>query len=179
VAPHGVRLGALVAALALVTGAARADSGGLEYAVKATYLYKFAPFVEWPPSAFASTASSFNICILGADPFGGTLDSAVSGQRIDAHPVTVTRVQKVDASSRCHILYLGASRAQSPQEALGVVRGKPVLTVSEQTGAGAVILFVVQDNRVRFDIDTNAAAANGVTLSSRLLALANSIKAGS
>lgn len=168
---------ALAAVVALLP-AAHAWGAGMEQAVKATYLYKFAPFVEWPTSAFASAASPFNICVLGADPFGPTLDTAVNGQRIDAHPVTVTRLQKVDGASRCHVLYLGASRTQTLQEALWAVRGKPVLTVSEQANAGAIIRFVIKENRVRFDIDTTAAAANGVTLSSRLLALANSIKSG-
>ncbi len=168
-------LGGLLLAAAL---APAASAAGLETAVKATYLYKFAPFVDWPATAFASSASPFNICVLGADPFGAALDTAVSGQRLDAHPVTVVRLQKLDAGSRCHILYLGAGRAQAQQDAIGSVRGKPVLTVSDQAGAGAIIRFVIKDNRVRFDIDNAAAAANGVTISSRLLALANSVKAG-
>jgi hypothetical protein len=172
-------LGALAAAVALGS-AVQAQTASVEYAVKATYLYKFAPFVEWPASAFPSPSSPFYLCVLGSDPFGPTLDAAVSGQRVDAHPVQVVRLQKVEAASRCHVLYLGASRAQSAAEALAAVRGKPVLTVGEQAGAapGAVIRFVLKQNRVRFDIDTGAAAANGMAISSRLLALANSVKGG-
>jgi len=170
-------LGGLTAALALTAATGAQGAANVEYAVKATYLYKFAPFVEWPASAFPSPASPFYLCVFGADPFGGTLDLAVNGQHVDAHPVVVVRMQRVDASTRCHILYLGASRGQSSADVLSSVRGRPVLTVSE--GGGAVIRFVVKNNRVRFDVDTAAAAANGVTISSRLLALANAVKAGS
>ena len=39
-------------------GAMLAQGGSMEYAVKAAYLYKFAPFIDWPPAAFASASSS-------------------------------------------------------------------------------------------------------------------------
>ena len=37
---------------------AAAQDRTLEYSVKATYLYKFIPFIAWPVNAFASPASS-------------------------------------------------------------------------------------------------------------------------
>jgi hypothetical protein len=147
----------------------------MEYAVKAAYLYKFAPFVQWPPAVFASASSPFQLCILGQDPFGASLERAVSGQRVDDHPVTVRRLARVDAASGCHMVYLGASRAQTPAEALRALRGSPTLTVADGgRDAGAIIKFVIKDNRVRFDIDVAAATANHMTISSKLLALATS-----
>ena len=174
-------LAALLAVLVALApqGAARAQGGSIEYAVKATYLYKFAPFVEWPPAAFATTTSPFQVCILGHDPFGVSLDQAVSGQRVDEHRVVVRRLDRVDAASGCHVLYLGASATQTTAEALRAVRGSPILTVADSgRDVGAIIKFIVKDNRVRFDIDTAAAAANHVTISSKLLAMAMSIRAG-
>lgn len=151
----------------------------MEQAVKAAYLPKFAPFVEWPPTAFASTVSAFQICILGQDLFGANLDQAVSGQRIDGRAVTVRRLERVDAASGCHILYLGASRSQTADEAVRAVRGSPILTVGDQgRGGDAIIQFVVQDNRVRFKIDLEAATANHVSISSKLLSLATSVRMG-
>jgi len=165
-----------LAALSAPTGV-QAQDRAMEYAVKANYLYKFAPFVEWPPRAFASASSPLQLCVLGRDPFGATLDRAVSGQRVDGHPVTVRRLQRVDAASGCHILYLGASSSQTAPEALRAVQGSPTLTVADNNGgSGAIIRFVVSGNRVRFDIDTAAAAANGVTISSKLLSLAMSMR---
>jgi hypothetical protein len=169
----------MVAAFA-VRGPAHAQGSSMEYAVKAAYLYKFAPFVEWPPTAFASAASPFQLCVLGQDPFGAKLDQAVSGQRVGGRPVAVRRIERVDAGSGCHVLYLGASRKQTAEEALRAVRGLPILTVTDgEREVGAIIRFVVKDNRVRFEIDTAAAAANHVTISSKLLALATSFRAGS
>ncbi|HEX7885358.1 MAG TPA: YfiR family protein [Phenylobacterium sp.] len=170
---------ALVAALA-IHGAASGQAASIEYDVKAAYLYKFAPFVEWPPTAFASPSSPFQVCILGRDPFGLRLDRAVSGQRVADHPVAVRRLERVDAGSGCHILFLGASRSQTPADALKAVRGAPILTVADDgAGPGAIIRFVLKDNRVRFDIDVAAATANRVTISSKLLSLATSVRTGS
>jgi hypothetical protein len=160
--------------------AATAKAATLEYAVKAAYLYKFAPFVEWPASAFASPTSPFNLCVLGEDPFGAALDQAVDGRRVGEHPAVVRRMKRVDAGSGCHILYLGASRAQTTAEALRSVQGAPVLTVADRgpASSGSIIQFVVRDNRVRFDIDAAAAAANRVAISSKLLSLSVSASPG-
>jgi hypothetical protein len=169
-----------IAAMLAPQGMAYAEGGSIEYAVKAAYLYKFAPFVQWPSSVFASASSPFQLCILGQDPFGASLERAVSGQRVDEHPVAVRRLEHVDAASGCHMLYLGTSRVQTTAEALRALRGSPTLTVADNgRDTGAIIKFIVKDNRVRFDIDVAAATANHMTISSKLLGLATSEKGAS
>lgn len=164
--------------LAAAPGAAvAADGDSLEYAVKAAYLYKFGIYVEWPATAFAAPTAALNLCIVGDDPFGAVLDSAVSGQRVDTHPVLVRRLKTIARDSGCHILYLGVAdgaRAAQLQEA---VRGSHVLTVGDtKVGGGGIVTFVVKDNRVRFTVDEEAAAQNGLLISSKLLSLALSVK---
>jgi hypothetical protein len=171
----GLALVAVLTASAAPTPV-QAQGASIEYAVKAAYLSKFAPFVEWPPTAFASASSPFQLCILGKDPFGSSLDQAVTGQRVAGRPVAVRRLARADGVAGCQILYLGSSRDPAAGEALRAVRGSPVLTVSDAAQDGAIIRFVVKDNRVRFDIDTAAATANSVTISSKLLSLATSVK---
>ena len=153
-------------------------AGSLEYPVKATYLYKFAPFVIWPEAAFSGATSPFVICILGDDPFGPVLDQAVSSQRVGQRPLVVRRLDHVDRGMGCQILYLGGARGQSAGDAIAAVRGTPVLTVTDAARAEpqGVIHFVVRDNRVRFQIDDQAAAQNGLAISSKLLSLAVSVR---
>lgn len=154
----------------------------LEYPIKATYLYKFAPFVTWPEAAFDAPGSPFVLCVVGEDPFGPLLDQAVAGQRVGQHAIVVRRLQRVDKASNCHILFVGASRGQTGADALAMVKGAPVLTVTDSASAdstASVIQFVVQDNRVRFRIDGQAAAQNGLVISSKLLSLALAPRRGS
>lgn len=176
--PKSLITGLLCLALLVPSAIAQAKDTSIEYAVKATYLYKFTPFIQWPSSAFPSPSSPFYVCVLGADPFGPALDQAVNGQRVDDHPVAVRRIQHIDAADGCHILYVANLRKSPASETLRRLRGTPVLTVTEQGQDGGIIQFVVKDGRVRFDIDAAAAAVNQVAISSKLLGLARSVKSG-
>ena len=147
----------------------------LEIAVKATDLYKFAAFVDWPPSAFAGPTDPAVLCVAGDDPFGQVLDQAVRGQKIGGRPIVVMRLDHLERGAPCHILFAASSRRQSSAEALDRVRGQPVLTVTDEAGdpaARGMIDFVLKEGHVRFRIDPRAAERNGLTISSKLLSLA-------
>ena len=165
---HVIRSIALLALLAAVPGGSRAAEPPIEYAVKASYLYKFAPFVQWPAAAFAGPSAPLIICIAGQDPFGHMLDDAVRGQRVNGHPFEVRHVDSVRPSMPCHILYAGGGAA----EALQAVASAPVLTVTDGGQGGGIIQFVTVQGHVRFAINQAAAAGNGIEISSKLLGLA-------
>jgi hypothetical protein len=169
-------LGPAAAALAL-QGPARAETA-LEKEIEATYLYKLAPFVDWPPRAFASASAPVVICIVGDDPFGPTLDQAVEGKTRGARPIVAKRLERAGPDSGCHIMYLAGSRQQSVGEALHAVEGEPVLTVtdSEPAERRGMVNFVRQENRVRFEIDEAAARERGVAISAKLLELAVAVR---
>ncbi len=156
-----------------VPGQSLPRTGDLEAAVKANYLFKFTPFVTWPASAFADATSPFNLCVLGPDPFGEVLDSVVRNQQVAGRPVVVRRLARPEGVQACQLVYLGAARAQGTQAAQSVAR-RPVLVVSEDApGAPAgIIRFVPIEGRVRFAVDAAAAQSAGLTISSKLLALA-------
>jgi len=147
----------------------------LEYAVKATYLYKFVPFIEWPASSFPSPDSPINICIFGKDPFGQVLDQAAAGQRIDGRTIVVKRVPDIAGSTGCHIVYMATTTDPTVLRSFESLRGQPVLTVSDSIASPAdrgIINFLIEDNRVRFEIDEHAAEQSHLTVSSKLLSLA-------
>lgn len=163
---------AALAACALA-GAARAGEHEPGYALKAGYLAKFTPFVDWPETAFEGPASPFHLCIGGRDPFGAVIDRVAGGLRVGDHPVVVVRLSPVAKGADCHMLFLSASRRQTPQQMLAAVAGRPVLTVADETldAPGAVVQFVTLGSRLRFAIRSDMAQAAGLTLSSKLLAL--------
>lgn len=169
----------LLLILACGPAAAAEGSQGLEISVKATYLYKFAPFVEWPPGAFASPTSPLILCVVGADPFGSVLDRAVADQRVGDRPIAVRRIHRADRDAGCHVMYIAGSAEQSIEAALRVVEGAPILTITDATHrppVKGIVHFVIQDRRVRFQIDDMAAARNRIKISSKLMHLAVSVK---
>jgi len=173
--------GGLAAAAALaaiiVSLAAPAEPATLEDAVKATYLYKFEPFIEWPQSAFSSPTSPIELCLLADDTFAALLQNAVRGEHVGPRGFEVRRVSGPAAVGGCQVLYIGVADEETAAAMLDAVRGSPVLTVTDsERGAKGIINFVVRDAHVRFEIDVGAAARNGLAISSKLLSLAVSVK---
>lgn len=165
----------LVAAVAPIGADARSD---LEYQVKAAFLFNFAKFVEWPADAFAKPQDPVAICILGKDPFGTSLDSVVRGETVSGRPLVVRRMRQALEARGCQVVFLPRSERGRQDEVLSAVEGASILTVGEDDGFltdGGIIRFVLEENRVRFEINLAAAEANGVKLSSRLLRLARSV----
>ncbi len=156
-------------------GAARAEApqATQDGAVKATYLYKFAPFVTWPD---AGAAGPFILCIVGDDPFGDQVDRAVAGQSLEGRSLQVMHVETIGPKSNCAIAYLGGSRAESVSEALRAVHGTPTLTVTDEGDPPGIISFAVVEGHVRFRIDQIQARENGLVISSKLLDLALSVR---
>jgi hypothetical protein len=177
-------LGVFIAAIAACTLAAAGDpapseEAGLELRVKATYLYRFAPFVSWPAGVYVRRRAPLVICVQGEDPFGPVLDRAADGQRVGTHPVVVRRLARIERRSGCQIVYLAGGPAQSSLQALQVLEREPVLTVTDEArGAPAkgIVHLLRERGKVRFSIDTGQAEAHGVAISSKLLALAVEVK---
>jgi hypothetical protein len=187
-APHAsrsrrMRWAGCVIALALLCASgeslAQPTRVSLEYAVKATYLYKLAPFVSWPPNTFHALNAPFEICIVGDDPFGDYLEKAIAGHSLGAHPFAVRRMEELEPDTDCQIAFIGHLSTQSLGDALAAVSGKPVLTVTDSditNDGGSIMQFVIEHGRVRFDINTGAAARNHLAISSKLLHLALAVK---
>jgi hypothetical protein len=144
-----------------------------EYQVKAAFLYNFARYVEWPEDA----APAFRICVLGDDPFGATLPDAVRDKRVRERPVEVAHPDPGDLAG-CHLLFVAASEAPLLPRLLAGVGGAHVLTVGESEGftrAGGMIRMRIEENKVRFDVNLEAAQRVGLRISSQLLKLATQV----
>lgn len=146
--------------------------------VKATYLYKFAPFVDWPDATAEFPSGEFRICVVGSQTFRGMLDRAVQGHTIAGRPIVIQRFSTISGNPGCSVMFVSGPDAQSVAQTLALVRGSPVLTVTDgaqQPDESGIINFVTEDSRVRFEINAQAAAANRLTISSKLLSLATRV----
>ena len=171
-------IGAAPARAAQPPPKAAPPSISLEYAVKATYLYKLAAFVTWPPGEFTTTNSPFTICVVGDDPFGGYLETAVAGRGVSGHPFEVRRLAVLRPEAGCQIAFLSHVPGQGIPRALAAVSGTPVLTVVDSVvpARGGIVQFVIRRGRVGFEINVGAAARNHLAISSKLLSLALAVR---
>ena len=183
------RLAILILALSVslswapeVNAEASDSSDSSEYLIKAGFIFNFAKFVEWPTSAFAQPDSPIVIGILGTDPFGTIIDQIVQNKKIGARGFVVKRLKwgnDVRELRDCKILFVSASEKAHIDEVVQIVKGQPILTVGETPGfaeRGGIIRFVLEDNRVRFEVNVEAAHQAELTISSRLLTLARIVQ---
>ena len=182
------RLGILIVALGMTlnwTSMAAAQAvdppDSSEYLIKAGFIYNFAKFVEWPSTAFSQPDSPIMIGVLGTDPFGSVLDRLVEDKKIGQRGFVVKRYKwgkDLKDLKECKILFVSASEKAHIDEIVQAVKGLPILMVGETPGfaeRGGIIRFTLEDNRVRFEINVDAAHQADLNISSRLLTLAKII----
>jgi hypothetical protein len=153
----------------MVNGQATADQ------VKAVFLYHFTQFVEWPSTALPNDHSPFIIGILGADPFGSYIDATVEGEKVGAHPIVVKRYKNSREAGNCQILFISENYTESLED----LNNKSILTVSDEEHVArsiGMIRFRSEHNNIRLRINLKAARAAGLTISSKLLRVADVIE---
>jgi hypothetical protein len=146
----------------------------VEYQVKAAFLFNFTKFVEWPDDVFPENGP-LRLCIVGADPFGASLENIVRGEAVNGRPLTIDRNRQLTDLSACHLLFVSRSERGRLREIFEAVHGDSVLTVGDSPGflaAGGMIELTLEGSKVRFAIDREKAERSRLKISSKLLRLA-------
>jgi hypothetical protein len=146
-----------------------------EYQVKAIFLYNFAKFVEWPHEAGEGKGDPVSICIVGDDPFGNLLDDSIKDKAVGGRKLVVRRLKVGQNVKDCQIAFISSSEKLHIRTFLEGLKGASVLTVGEMEGfatLGGVINFTMQESRVRFEVNVEAAERAELKISSKLLNLA-------
>jgi hypothetical protein len=171
----------IVLALAVAPTLLNAQRKFDEREVKATFLFNFAQFVEWPAASFADAQAPLVIGVLGADPFDAVLDAVVRGEVIKSRPLVVTRFRRVEDVATCHILFVSPSEAPRYARIAEALQGRAILTVGDSDGfasSGGMVRFITDKNHVRLRINISVARAVGLTISSQLLRAADVVGQG-
>jgi hypothetical protein len=150
-----------------------------EYQVKAAFLYNFAKFIDWPSSAFTDPKQPLDICVYGRDPFGTALEDALLGKTIGERRVSLGRAMQFQDLVGCQVVFVSNSAHESAADLANRLKGRAVLLVGESDGfaaSGGTIQFTIEDNRVHFVINPDAADRAGLKISSKLLALAKIVR---
>lgn len=147
-----------------------------QYDVEAAYLYDFGKFVRWP--ATAPGAATFDICILGQDPFGKSLDRLIANDRIDSKPIRKRILAQPSEAGGCSIIYIADSQGSRLRAIITALANKPALLVSELPNFvddGGTVQFLIENHHVRFEINLDSASKCGISVSSELLRVAVSV----
>ena len=154
-----------------------AQSQPTEYQIKAAFLFNFAKFIEWPPNAFPKTNSPIVIGVLGKNVFGTDLKTTIRDKTVNNRRFQFEEYTSVAQATNCQILFISPSEKDNLPGIIEGLHNASVLTVSETDEfiqAGGMINFILQDNKVRFQISDDAAKKAGLKISAKLLTLAAS-----
>jgi hypothetical protein len=166
---------------AVPRSAAAQASAVPDYQVKATFLFQFTQFVDWPQEAFTSGQAPLVIGILGQDPFGTFLDQIVRNEKANDRALAVRRYPRLEDVKNCQLLFVSGSEVERMGEIVAALKGQSILIVADADGfadRGGMIQFVTQQNRLRLKINLEAARAAKLTISSKLLRPATVINSG-
>ncbi len=193
--------GAAVLTVLLSTAANAQTTTAREYQLKAAFLFNFISFVDGErfnlnaEEVKAGKKPPIVIGIVGKDPFENAFD-LLKGKEVKDRPVTVKRFKSLEeckgpdgslpaqhpdleAIKACHVLFLCASEKDRLKTLLDPLRTHNVLTVADVPGfleAGGMINFIIEDNKVRFDVNSAATARAKLEIRSKLLRLARTVK---
>jgi YfiR/HmsC-like len=169
---------ALLAALICPTGLNAGSAMQREYEIKAAYLYNFINYIDWPENAFPPAGGTITIGIVGSNPFGMALD-ALNGKQVKGRTVALKQITDTKDLGQCQIVFISPSEKQRLPELFEKLKDLRVLTVSEMDGFaehGGIINFILERNKVRFEINLDAARRLDLNISSELLKLAKIVK---
>jgi hypothetical protein len=176
----------IILALALIVSAdtARAESGdSQEYKVKAAFLYNFIKFVDWPKEKVADS-NSITVGIIGKSLFGKAFEP-LKGKQAKDKKVIIKKfkgieesrqsIEQIEALRKCHVLFVCRSEEKHLNEIIKSVKGHNVLTVGDMEDfleSGGIINFLMENEKVCFEIDNAAAKRAKLDIRSKLLRLA-------
>jgi hypothetical protein len=149
-----------------------------EYEVKAAFLLNFIKYVEWPAARAGTTSSDLVLCIAGENPFGEFLN-LLKDKNIRGRKLVIRNTVDQNNLVTSHIIFIPASEEYRLTAVMSTVNGLPILTVSEIPAfaqRGGMINFITVDNKIRFEINLDAAQHVGIQISSQLLKLARIVK---
>lgn len=155
-----------------------ADIAASEYELKAAFIFNFTQFVDWPTNTFDSSADPIVIGIVGPDPFGAAMDKILEGEEVRGRKLKVERYARPVDVKMCQILFVSRTLASAWPDILRALRDKPILTVSDMdrfTARGGIIQLVTERNLVRLRVNVDAAKRADISISSKLLRLADNV----
>ena len=155
-----------------------------EYEVKAAYIAGFTKFVVWPDTK-SSTAPQedgedpFVIGVVGEDPFGPALGEAFAGAKVNGAKVVIEHFRWDQDMRKCQAIFIPPPEHKHLHAILVKLKDSSVLTISDIpsfSSEGGMIGLVFDVDRIRFEINLDAATHSHLQISSKLLVLARTVK---
>lgn len=170
-------LGWLLLSAGLIPGAEAEVSK--EYKLKAAFLYNFTKFIQWPGETFQDEKAPIVIGLFGQNPFGRELQIIVDGRKVNGRGLVVKHVETAEAARTAHLVFVSEEASARFGEVKRSLEGARILTVGESESfraGGGIINFVLERDKLRFEINMDEADRAGLKISAELQKLAKTVR---
>lgn len=145
--------------------------------LKAAFIYNFVQFTAWPNDLLAQ-AAVLNICLRAQTPVALAL-ATLSGKLVHGVPLVVTALSEEHLPS-CHVLFVEATEIGWLKKVSAAPTPLPILTLADLPDSSpseeAMIRLSLDGRKIVFDVNASEARRSRLAISSRVLALARSVK---
>ena len=145
---------------------------GEEYNIKATFIFHFTKYVEWPD---LESGEPFTIGVFGKSDIIVPLKEISKMKTVNNRKITVVQIDDLQQISACHILFISPLDKKELKKLLETVGSHPVLTVGDTNGFadfGVALNFVIVNGKIKFELNPCAVERAGLWVSSQLQKLA-------
>src|SRR5688572_16292049 len=174
-----IRSELLLAATLLFVTRGDAQEPLVEAEVKAAFVYNFLKFVEWPADSGRGPQDAFVVAIIGGGPTAEATERFLATKQVGERPLLVRRVKWDQSLAGLDAVFVAERDNKKRQRVFDSAAAATVLTIGEGeefASTGGVIALLVENRKVRFDIDTGAAQSANLRVSSKLLALTRVVR---
>ena len=150
-----------------------------EYKIKAAFLYNFIRYTTWPAEALGKKEAPIELMVVGKDPFGPILAATFRDKKLHGRSVVIRHVKDVPKKLTAHLVFACGLDEKQKAALIKACTGLPILLIGDESGfaeQGASASFLVQRNKVRFEVNNEVTKAGKLTISSQLLKLATIVK---
>ena len=144
--------------------------------IKAVYIYNFTRYFEWPSNKLEG---NFVISTVGSNTgLSAELQKLAEKKTVGSQKIELKNVSSLSDAGACNIIYLLGDNSSSLKDAVSKYKGKGTLVICDKAGmakAGAVINFIIDDNKQTFELNTTSATKVGLKVSGNLKDLAKSV----
>ncbi len=138
---------------------------------KALFMYNFTKNIAWPASY---SKGNFVIGILGNSPMTKELKIIAQTKKTGNQPIVVKTYSSISGIGRCHILYIPPAKSANLNQVLKKTSKQSTLIITDKQGLaqeGSCINYVMDGNKIRFEINRNNIEKRKMQVSNSLVNL--------
>ena len=139
---------------------------------QANFIYNFTKFFDWPQT---EKTGDFVIGVLGSREIASELEKVTNGKKNITQNIVIKYFNKIDQVSKCHVIFVSSFKSNKIAN-IHSKTGVHCLIISDSNSAiekGAVIQFILEGDRLKYEFSRNNALKHGLKFHSKISEMAS------